>query len=235
MPNGTNAGQPDLSAAHDLNPINPGGPDSLPTINDGTGLPGERRPDSPDDPAPAEPKYAETQSPGVNRPPKPPGDYCGPYYAFQGTSGNTWYGSALLFRHINLAKPTLKLRAHDGSNVKEPEWEVLYENVFGMTAWRVNLEFSLLENDGDTTISWDVIWPHDDKDDFVESGHLAIANLQAKWRGGFFSCNGFDATVPVDLAKNLTYTNVWNHLGSVHMEKPLHLLIWGGDQNYIGE
>ncbi|CAF2727286.1 unnamed protein product [Rotaria sp. Silwood2] len=52
-------------------------------------------------------------------------------------------------------------------------------------------------------------------------------------RGGFFSCNGFDAYVPEQVASNFTYSNVWNHLLSIHEETSLHLLLWGGDQNYI--
>ncbi len=48
-----------------------------------------------------------------------------------------------------------------------------------------------------------------------------------------FSCNGFDAYVPKEVASDLTYANVWNHLLSVHEETPIHLLLWGEDQNYI--
>lgn len=223
----------DLSTKRDVNPINPSGPDSFPIANSGKGLPGNRRSDSPVDPAPAEPKYAQTQSPGVNRPPKPPGDACGPYWQFITTKGDEWYGSALLFRHTNLAKPRLELSTDDGARIHEPDWEVLYESIFGMTAWRINLTVQLFDTDSDTNVSWKIIWPHEDKEDFIEQGRFAVANNNARWRGGFFSCNGFDATVPEDLAKSLTYTNVWKHLGSVHLEHPLHLLIWGGDQNYI--
>lgn len=222
----------DLSTA-DRNPINPGGPDSIPLVNTGKGLPGHKRADSPVDAAPAAPKYAETQSPGVNRPPKPPGDYCGPYLQFITTKGDKWYGSMLLFRHVNLAKPRLLMESDNGAKVEEPEWEVLYEEIYGMTAWRVNLTVHLTDSDLDTNVAWKVIWAHEGKEDKIEEGRFAVANNGVKWRGGFFSCNGFDATVPVDLAKNLTYTNVWKHLGSVHLENPLHLLIWGGDQNYI--
>lgn len=91
----------------------------------------------------------------------------------------------------------------------------------------------MLPGEGDTTISWKVVWPHEDKDHYLEEGQIAVPRLDAQWRGGFLSCNGFDATVPVSLAESLTYTNVWSHLGSVHKETPLNLLIWGGDQNYI--
>lgn len=139
----------------------------------------------------------------------------------------------LLFRHKDLAKPRLEMSSDNGAKIYEPEWEVLYDDVFGMTAWRLNLIVAISDSTSDTNVSWSITWPHSDKDDFVEKGRFAVANNGCKWRGGFFSCNGFDATVPVDLAKNLTYTNVWKHLGSVHLENPLHLLIWGGDQNYI--
>lgn len=139
----------------------------------------------------------------------------------------------LLFRHKELAKPRLEMSSDNGAKIYEPDWEVLYEDVFGMTAWRLNLVIEISDSTTDTNVSWTITWPHSDKDDFVEKGRFAVANNGCKWRGGFFSCNGFDATVPVDLAKNLTYTNVWKHLGSVHLENPLHLLIWGGDQNYI--
>lgn len=227
------ARETDLSVAHDVNPINPHGSESMPLVNTGKGLPGEKRPDSPIDPPPAEPKYAETQSPGVNRPPKSPGDYCGPYWQFITTQGDEYRCSALLFRYTHLEKPRLDLETDNGAKTTVTDWEVLYEDIFGMTAWRINLTVQLSGSDQDTNVSWRVTWPHEDKEDCIENGRFAVANNGAQWRGGFFSCNGFDATVPVDLAKQLTYTNVWKHLGSVHLERPLHLLIWGGDQNYI--
>jgi len=223
----------DLSAAHDANPIFPGGPDTIPMVNTGKGLPGIKRADSPIDPPPAEPKYAESQTPAINRPPKPPGDYCGPYFQFITTKDSTWYGSCLLLRHRHLVRPRIHMETDTGAKIEEPEWEVLYEDVFGLTAWRVSVALELSDADTDTNVSWTVTWPHDDREDKLEKGRFAVANNGAKWRGGFFSCNGFDATVPLDLAKSLTYTNVWKHLGSVHLEKPLHLLIWGGDSNYI--
>lgn len=70
MPHDAHSSERDLSAQNDANPINPAGPDSIPLVNTGRGLPGHKRADSPVDPPPAESKYAETQSPGVNRPPK---------------------------------------------------------------------------------------------------------------------------------------------------------------------
>ena len=51
-------------------------------------------------------------------------------------------------------------------------------------------------------------------------------------RGGFFSCNGYDASISKEEALDLNYDNVWNHLHSIHERSPFHLLLWGGDQSY---
>ncbi|ORY84400.1 hypothetical protein BCR37DRAFT_391981 [Protomyces lactucae-debilis] len=223
----------DLSAQSDPNPINPGGPESLPRANTWHGLPGIKRPDSPVDAAPGEPKKAIVESPAVHRPPKSPEDYCGPYLQFVGTRDGSWFGSALLLRHKHLALPVFTMKTEDGAKVQEPRWETLYEDMFGMTCWRLHLEVETLSGIGETTVSWLCTWPHEEKEDFTEKGRFVVPHQDGVWRGGFFSCNGFDATVPTNLAQSLTYTQVWNHLGSVHLEKPMHLLIWGGDQNYI--
>ncbi|CAF4338988.1 unnamed protein product, partial [Rotaria sordida] len=100
--------------------------------------------------------------------------------------------------------------------------------IFNLCAYRVNIFIELRPGEGDDKIIWKIDWG-DEKTD----GSFLIARLDQKWRGGFFSCNEFDAYVPEHIASNLTYSNVWNHLISIHEETPLHLLLWGGDQNYI--
>lgn len=118
--------------------------------------------------------------------------------------------------------PVLELKYGEGEvkaeeYMKEPEWELLYEDIFDMRAWRINLDIQMLPGSSDTPLAWQVTWPHpSSQPDYLESGSVAVPQLSQKWRGGFLSCNGFDATVPVDLAQSLTYTNVWSHLGSVH-------------------
>ena len=107
------------------------------------------------------------------------------------------------------------------------DWEILYENLFDMRAYRVNLKIELPKGDGDEKIGWRIDWGN-----YSTDGVFHIAQYDQKWRGAFFSCNGFDATIPKKVALGLTYNTVWRHLLSVHQENPFHLLVWGGDQNY---
>ena len=162
----------------------------------------------------------------IHRPPKPPGRTMGPYYQFLTTDLETmqWIGSVLIFRHVSCDQPKMEFT----SAVKiEYDWEILYENIFDMRAYRMNLRIEIPGGEGDEKIVWQIDWG-----DFLSSGAFHIARYDQKWRGGFFSCNGYDASTPKEEALNLNYDNVWNHLHSIHEKSPLHLLVWGGDQCY---
>jgi hypothetical protein len=108
--------------------------------------------------------------------------------------------------------------------------DVLYENIFGMTALRYNLSTKIADGTGDQKISWKLSWNGPKKGLHECEGLFHIARWEQRWRGGFFSCNGFDMTVPEGTVKDLGFDNVWKHLNSVHKESPFHILIWGGDQ-----
>lgn len=162
----------------------------------------------------------------VQRPPRPPGPALGPYYQFVTTDLKKmlWIGSALIFRHVSYPQPSIKF---DSVVKVKHDWEVLYDNLFGMRAYRVNINIELRRGTGDERIDWKIDWG-----DNSTNGSFYIAQYDQKWRGAFFSCNGFDATVSKEVAKGLTYNTVWNHLLATHEENPFHLLVWGGDQNY---
>ena len=109
--------------------------------------------------------------------------------------------------------------------------DVLYDNIFGMTALRYNISTKIPDGTGDEKIGWSLDWHGKETGkDFQNTGQFHIPKWEQKWRGGFFSCNGFDMTVPEGTVKDFGFDNVWKHLNSVHKESPLHLLIWGGDQ-----
>jgi hypothetical protein len=72
-----------------MNPTQPENPHSEP-------VPGTHRPSSPVDGKPAKSQRSKTESPSVNRPPKPPPDIIGPYFQFLTTEDRTWRGSALV-------------------------------------------------------------------------------------------------------------------------------------------
>ncbi|CAF1449810.1 unnamed protein product [Rotaria sordida] len=163
----------------------------------------------------------------VNRPPQPPGPALGPYFQFITTDLEKmlWIGSVLIFRHVSYTQPSMQFNA----KVKvTDDWETLYENLFDMRAYRINLNIELRRGSSDEKIEWTIDWG-----DNITNGMFYIAQYDQKWRGAFFSCNGFDATVSKELASGLTYNAVWNHLLSVHEKNPFHLLVWGGDQSYI--
>ncbi|CAF0949117.1 unnamed protein product [Rotaria sordida] len=160
------------------------------------------------------------------RPPRPPPPAMGPYYQFITTDLEKmlWVGSVLILRHVSYDQPTIEFTA----KVKVAyDWEILYENLFDMRVYRINLNIELPNGNDDEKICWTINWG-----DYSTNGFFHIAQYDQKWRGGFFSCNGFDATVTKEVALGLTYNSVWNHLLSCHEENPFHLLIWGGDQNY---
>ena len=71
-------------------------------------------------------------------------------------------------------------------------WEILYENIFNLRAYRVNLFIELRPGEGDDEIIWKIDWGDKKPDGII----FIIARRDQKWRGGFFSCNGFDAYVP---------------------------------------
>ncbi|CAF1396767.1 unnamed protein product [Adineta steineri] len=168
-----------------------------------------------------------TESRTINHPPRPPGTALGPYIQFITTDLQKmlWIGSLLICRDISYDQPKLEFNC----DMKiDYNWEILYENLYNLNIYRVNLFIELRSGEDDDKIIWIIDWG-----DKKTTGLFFIPRYNQKWRGGFFSCNGFDAYVPKQIALNLTSFNVWNHLLSIHEEKPLHLLIWGGDQNYI--
>ncbi|CAF3163824.1 unnamed protein product [Rotaria sp. Silwood2] len=162
----------------------------------------------------------------VQRPPRPPESAMGPYFQFITTDleNMLWIGSVLIFRHVSYEQPTIEFTA----KVKvDYDWEILYEDLFDMRAYRINLNIELPKGNADEKINWIINWG-----DYSTNGQFHIAQYDQKWRGAFFSCNGFDATVSKEIALGLTYDTVWNHLLSCHEQNPFHLLVWGGDQNY---
>ena len=162
----------------------------------------------------------------INRPPKPPGLTLGPYYQFLTTDLEKmqWLGSVLIFQHVSFDQPKIEFTSETKIDY---DWEILYENVFNMRAYRINLTIALPPGEGDEKILWQIDW-----DEFSSNGSFYIARYDQKWRGGFFSCNGYDATTPKEQALVSNYDNVWNHLHSIHEKSPLHILLWGGDQSY---
>ena len=168
-----------------------------------------------------------TESPNITRPPTRPGPALGPYYQFLTTDLEKmlWLGSVLIFRDCSYDRPTIEF----SSEVRvEYDWEILYDNICNMRAYRINISIELREGEGDDKIHWKINWGN-----YSTDGLFHIARYNQKWRGGFFSCNGFDATVPEQKKSDLTFGDVWEHLNSVHDETPLHILLWGGDQTYI--
>jgi hypothetical protein len=166
-------------------------------------------------------------APALNRPPQPPEHALGPYFQFITTDLEKmlWIGSALIFRHVSLDRPKIKFFSEANVNY---DWDVLYEDLFNMRAYRINLQIELRTGKGDEKVAWIIDWG-----DYSTGAMFYIARYDQKWRGGFFSCNGFDASVPKQTVDDLNYDNVWNHLQSIHEETPLHILLWGGDQTYI--
>jgi hypothetical protein len=177
--------------------------------------------------ATAVPSETCASSPAINRPPKAPGPALGPYYQFITTDLHRmlWIGSALIFRHVSFPCPSIEFVSQ--VNV-EYDWEILYENIFDLRAYRLNISIELRDGQGDDEIGWQIDW-HDHR----TRGSFIVARCKQNWRGGFFSCNGFDATVSEQNKSKLKFSNVWDHLNSVHRQTPFHLLIWGGDQTYI--
>ncbi|UJR20625.1 hypothetical protein I4U23_023750 [Adineta vaga] len=173
------------------------------------------------------PSHTNVQAPSINRPPRKPGPALGPYYHFIKTDLNRmlWLGSALIFREISYDSPRIEF---DSQAKLDFNNEILYDNIFNMRAYRINISIELRNGEGDERIGWKIDWG-----DQITEGVFHIARYNQKWRGGFFSCNGFDATVSEQAKSKLTFGNVWKHLNSIHDEIPLHLLIWGGDQTYI--
>jgi hypothetical protein len=173
------------------------------------------------------PSPVSVQSPNITRPPKRPGPALGPYYQFITTDLNKmlWNGSVLILRDVSFDQPKIEFFCEPKL---DSNWEILYDNIFNMRVYRINLSIELRDGEGDDEIRWKIDWG-----DFITDGLFHIARYHQKWRGGFFSCNGFDATVPEQTKSDLTFGDVWEHLNSIHDETPLHLLLWGGDQNYI--
>ena len=163
----------------------------------------------------------------INHPPKPPGNILGPCFQFISVDLKRmlWMGSALICRHFSFNRPKIEFICDAKIDYN---WEILYENIFNLRVYRVNLLIELRPGEGDDKVIWQVDWGEKKTD-----GLFIIARCDQKWRGGFFSCNGFGVVTSKQVPSNMTYSNVWNHLLSVHEDTPLHLLLWGGDQSYI--
>ena len=172
-------------------------------------------------------KEMPTHTTAANHPAKRSGPALGPYYQFIKTDLNKmlWLGSALIFRHISFERPKIEFSSKPKLDYS---WDILYDNLFDMRVYRVNISIELRNGEGDDEIGWKINWG-----DHQTEGLFRIARYKQRWRGGFFSCNGFDSSVPEQKKNKLIFGNVWDHLNSVHAETPLHLLIWGGDQCYI--
>lgn len=105
---------------------------------------------------------------------------------------------------------------------------VLYNDIFGMVALRFDISMPIPEGLGDERIEWSMHHNGQQK----QANVFNIPRWEQKVRGCFFSCNGFDETVPQETVELLGFDNVWKHLNSVHDEAPMHFSIWGGDQIY---
>ncbi|KAI5480135.1 hypothetical protein MNV49_001795 [Pseudohyphozyma bogoriensis] len=193
---------------------------------------GTRRPNSPVDPGPGPSRPAETQSPATNRPPRDPkGNYFGPYLQFITTNpaNKVWYGSALVFHRKECPAPKLSFdRDLFDTQSDEAKPDTLMEDVFGFVAVRHQLSFKMSDGTGDDKITWTL-----EGQDEKEAGSFVIPHWDQAWRGGFFSCGGFDGYVPEGVVKEFGFDSVWRHMNSVHEQTPFHLMVYGGDQIYI--
>jgi hypothetical protein len=116
----------------------------------------------------------------LNRPPKPPPDLCGPYFQLKSTTAEPreWLGSALIL-HRGGPTPTLTFRTAVQQDVV-----TLYEDIWGMTAIRVDLAIPIPDGKGDERIDWKLEWPSWKP----KEGAFHIPRWEQRWRGGFFSC-----------------------------------------------
>ena len=141
----------------------------------------------------------------------------GPYFQLVSADGTTYKCSALVLCPGDPPDIVFEVEAKQS---RETLFVELYD---GNAAYRYNIEFAVEPGNGDVMVAWTL---QDEK------GTLCVPRSEQRWRGGFFSCNGFDYTVPDQTKNSLTFGHVWEHLGSVHTKSPLHVLIWGGDQIY---
>lgn len=157
-------------------------------------------------------------------------DRAGPFFQLVTTDvdARRWLASVLIIKKRLLDDPKLHFTSENDLRVDQ-QWEVLDENFFDFCLYRVNLSLPLLDGEKNEPIDWRLEW----RDGESSAGRLFVPQLKQRWRGAFFSCNGFDYTVEETIKRNLTYSNVWNHLLGEHEKNPFHLLIWGGDQIYI--
>jgi hypothetical protein len=165
--------------------------------------------------------HTDSRPSAINCLPRQPGPALGPYFHFKETDLNEmiWFGSALIFRHISFERPTIEFHSKPKLDFS---WELFYEKLFNMQIYRINISIEFPNGEGDDEINWKINWG-----DHISKGLFHIARYNQKWRGGFFSCNGFDASVTEEEKSKFKPGNVWEHLYSIHAETPLHLLIWG--------
>ena len=97
-----------------------------------------------------------------------------------------------------------------------------------MTALRFNISTRIVDGEGDEAITWNLDWDNPvNQENHKSEGTFYIPHLEQKWRGEFFSCNGFDMTVPEGTVDRLGFDNVWKHVNSVNAESPLHIFDLG--------
>ncbi|CAF5049291.1 unnamed protein product, partial [Rotaria sp. Silwood1] len=82
------------------------------------------------------------ESSAMTRPPKRPGPALGPYYQFITTDLNQmlWIGSALIFREISYDQPKIQFFCEPKLDYS---YEILYDNIFNMRAYRINISIEL--------------------------------------------------------------------------------------------
>ncbi len=100
---------------------------------------------------------AATESPGLNRPPRSPGPVLGPFVQFISTDLEKmlWMGIVLIFLHVSFDQPHIEFICDVKVGYK---WKTLYENIFDMRAYCINLFVELGSGEGDDEIAWKIDW-----------------------------------------------------------------------------
>jgi hypothetical protein len=169
-------------------------------------------------------------------PPPQPASRLGPYLSFQTTNiqEKCYLASCLLLSKVGDPLPIFTL------NETELEHQILYQDLFGYNAIRIQLQVSMLEGNGSQKIEYRVTWRECDtinparvNTSHIDEGAFHVPNWEENVRAGFFSCNGFDSSVTEERAQHFGFDDVWKHLNSVNDQTPMHLVVAGGDQVYM--